>query len=244
VSWLAREGTVRRVVDAARRGRAPVLLGGPGMGRSFTAQAAAERLRAAGLSTAVLELGDGATELGAPDPGAQVTLRTGGIELHRALARSRALPQPEGRTLQRVPLVPLLRRDLRAWAAAEGFALREDELAWAFRACGGHPGVFTLWLEARRATQSADALDERAFTRAAPLFARIDRALAHPELAKPWSWLALHRSASVEELRRATGATKTALDRLTIAGPVARTLGARAEIAAACELYLRHCSRR
>lgn len=244
MGWLAREGTVRRVVDGALRGRAPVLLGGPGMGRTATAHAAAERLCAAGVTVAVLELGDDTAELGSSVGGVEVTLRTGGIELHRALSRSRALPQLEGRTLQRVPLVPLLRRDLRARAAAEGFALREHELARAFRACGGHPGVFVLWLEARRATPSPDALEERAFARAAPLFARIDRALAHPELAKPWSWLALHRSASVEELRRATGATKTALDRLAIAGPVARTLGARAEIAAACELYLRHCSRR
>jgi hypothetical protein len=243
MAWLAREGTVRRVVDGALRGRSPVLLGGPGMGRTITALAAADRLRAQGLEVAVVELGDDAAELGASQPGAQVTLRTGGLELHRALSRSRSLPQLEGSAPQRVPLVPLLRRDFRAWAAAEGFALREDELERGFRACGGHPALFAVWLEAHRGTRSPDSREERAFTAAAPLFARIDRALAQPELAKPWSWLALHRSASVDELRRATGATKPALDRLAIVGPVSRTRGARAEISAACELYLRHCER-
>jgi hypothetical protein len=241
MAWLAREGTVRRVVDGARRGRAPIVLGGPGMGRTTTVQAAAERLRAQGIEVAIVELGDDAAEVGLAPAGARVVLRTGGVDLHRALSRSRSLPQLDGRTLQRVPLVPLLRRDCRAWAAAEGFALAEDELERAFRSCGGHPTVFSLWLAAQRATGSPQAREERALRDAAPLFARIDRALAQPELAKPWSWLALRGAASVEELRRATGATKPALDRLAIAGPVSRTLGARAEIAATCALYLRHC---
>ena len=243
MGWLAREGTVRRVVDGVRRRRAPVLLGGPGMGRTTTAQAAAERLRAEGIEVAVLELGDDALDPGTAPPGAVLTLRTGGLALHRALAHGRSLPQLGGRTPQRVPLVPLLRRDLRAWAAADGFALREDELERAFRACGGHPALFALWLEAHRATTTPDALEQRMERGAEALFARIDRALAPAELAKPWSWLALRGSASVDELRRATGATKPVLDRLAIAGPVSRTLGARAEITATCALYLRHWGR-
>jgi hypothetical protein len=243
VTWIAREATLRRVVAGALRGRAPLLLAGPGMGRTTTANAAAERLRAQGIEVVVQELGDDATAL-APSPDtAGVTLRTGGLELYRGLARTRALPKLEGRVLQRVPLVPLLRRDLRAWAAAEGFALREDEIDRAFRATGGQPALIAEWLDAHRATPDAESLEERAFARSAPLFARIDAALAHPELAKPWHWLAPRRSASVDEIRRATGAPKTALDRLTVAGPVSRTLGARAEIGATCELYLRHCAR-
>ena len=75
MGWLAREGTVRRVVDGVRRGRAPVLLGGPGMGRTTTAQAAAERLRAEGIEVAVLELGDDALDPGTAPPGAVLTLR-------------------------------------------------------------------------------------------------------------------------------------------------------------------------
>ena len=235
---------MRRIVDAALRGRAPVLLGGPGTGRTTTVNAAAERLRASGATVAVVELGDGAAELGPAAAGAAITLCTGGLELHRALSRSRTPPPLDGRALQRVPLVPLLRRDVRAWAAAEGFALREDELERAFRASGGHPALLAAWLDAHRAAPSLEALEERALARSAQLFARIDGALAPPELAKPWGWLALRGAASVAEIRRATGATKPALDRLAIAGPVSRTLGARAEISAACELYLRHCARR
>jgi hypothetical protein len=240
VTWLAREGTVRRVVDGALRGRAPVILGGPGMGRTTVANAAAERLRAQGVEAEIVELGDEHAELGVSPKG--VTLRTGGLELHRALARSR-LPALEGRAVQRVPLVPLLRRDLRAWTAAAGFALAEDELERAFRASGGHPVVFSAWLEAHRVARSPAALEKRLLASSAELFARIDRELAHPELVKLWGWLAERRSATVREMQRATGATKAALDRLGLAGPVSRTLGASAEITATCELYLGYARR-
>ena len=232
---------MRRIVDGALRGRAPVLLGGPGMGRSTAVRAAAERLRGHGLEVAVLELADDDADSGLSPNG--VTLRTGGLELARALARSRAAPAPDGRPLQRVPLLPLLRRDLRAWAAASGSVLGEDEIERAFRACGGHPALFAAWLEAHRATRDLRALEARVAEHSAGLFARLDRALEHLELAKPWRWIALRGSASVEEVRRATGATKGALDRLAMAGPVSRTLGARAEVSASCELYLRHCAR-
>ncbi|HTO70559.1 MAG TPA: hypothetical protein VMR31_11915 [Myxococcota bacterium] len=242
MTWVAREATVRRIVDGALRGRSPLLLGGPGMGRSTTANAAAERLRARGIAVAVEELGDDATELGPTHD--SVTIRTGGIALHRTLAKPGSAPAPGGGPIQRVPLVPLLRRDLRAWAASEGFALREDEIERAFRASGGQPAVIAAWFEAHRATPSLEKLEERALARCAPLFARIDEALAHPELAKPWEWLAPRGTATVQELRMATGATKASLDRLTLAGPVSRTLGAAAEIAATCALYLRHGAQR
>jgi hypothetical protein len=240
VTWLAREATVRRVVDGARRGRAPVILGGPGMGRTLVANAAAERLRAEGLEVAVLELGDDESDPGVSRAG--VCLRTGGLALHRALARGRPLPRLE-REVQRVPLVPLLRRDLRAWAAAAGFALGEEDLERAFRASGGHPAVFATWLDAQRSSRTPVALEKRALASSAELFARIDRVLAHAELAKLWDWIAERRSASVAEMQRATGATKAALDRLVLAGPVSRTLGARAEIEVTCDLYLRWLGR-
>lgn len=235
MSWLAREATVRRVVDGALRGRAPVILGGPGMGRTTVANAAAERLRAQGVEVEIVELGDERVELGPSRAG--VALRTGGLALHREIARGR-LPLVEGRVVQRVPLVPLLRRDLRAWAAAAGFALGEDELERAFRASGGHPAVFSAWLDAHRISRSPAALEKRVLASSAALFARIDRELAHPELVKLWAWLTERRSATVAEMQRATGATKAALDRLALAGPVSRTLGSSADIAVACESFL------
>lgn len=241
MTWLAREATLRRVVDGARRGRAPVILGGPGMGRTTVANAAAERLRAEGLEVEILELGDDDADPGVSRAG--VCLRTGGLALHRALARGRPLPRLEQREVQRVPLVPLLRRDLRAWAAAAGFALGEEDLERAFRASGGHPAVFAAWLDARRSSRNPAALEKRALASSAELFARLDRVLAQPELAKLWDWIATRRSAPVGEMQRATGATKAALDRLVLAGPVSRTLGSRAEIAVTCELYLRWLGR-
>jgi len=237
VTWLAREATVRRVVDGALRSRAPVILGGPGMGRTTVVNAAAERLRAQGIEVAVLELGDESAALGASH--ASVTLRTGGLALHREIARGR-MPLVEKRAVQRVPLVLLLRRDLRAWGAAAGFALAEDELERAFRASGGHPAIFAAWLEAHRVARSPAALEKRLLASSAALFARIDRELAHPELVKIWAWLAERGGTTVREMQSATGATKAALDRLALAGPVSRTLESSAEIAAACGLYLKH----
>lgn len=237
MSWLAREGTVRRIVDGVLNGRAPVVLGGPGMGRTRVLLAAAERLRERGLEPVLLELGDDASDPGSANG---VVLRSGGLELHRALTRGRGLRELDGKLVQRVPLVPLLRRDLRAWAAAAGLALAEDDLERAFRASGGHPSVFAAWLDAHRFTRTPEAIEERVLGASRALFERIDRALSHPELAKPWSWLAPRGRASVDEIRRATGASKGALDRLAMAGPVSRTLGASAEVAATCGLYLRH----
>jgi hypothetical protein len=170
-------------------------------------------------------------------------LRTGGISLHRALVRARGASSLDGRPLQKVPLVPLLRRDLRAWAAAAGYVFSESELELAFRLSGGHPFVFSAWLEACRFTRVQSALEARVVRSCEPLFARIDRELGHTELAPLWDWIAKAGSASVEEMRRRIAATKPALDRLVIAGPVSRTLGAKAEIAASCGLYLRHRAR-
>src|SRR5258706_336857 len=129
--------------ELRRRGR--VILGGPGMGRTTVVNAAAERLRAQGIEVAVLELGDESAALGASH--ASVTLRTGGLALHREIARGR-MPLVEKRAVQRVPLVLLLRRDLRARAAAAGFPLAEDELERAVPASGGHPPVFPALLQA------------------------------------------------------------------------------------------------
>src|SRR5882672_396355 len=207
------------------------------MGRTTVVNAAAERLRAQGVEVAVLELGDESAALGASR--ASVTLRTGGLALHREIARGR-MPLVEKRAVQRIPLVLLLRRDLRAWGAAAGFALAEDELERAFRTSGGHPAVFAAWLDAHRFTRAPEALEERVFAASRGLFTRIDAALSHPELAKLWSWLAPRGRATVDEVRRATGAGKGALDRLSSAGPVSRTLGASAEVAVTCGLYLRH----
>jgi len=241
VSWLAREGVVRRVVDGALRGSAPVVFGGPGMGKTTVVEAAAARLREQGIAVVVLEHGDEEDQAqSAPD---SVCLRSGGLALHRALVRAKADGVLDGRPLQRVPLVPLLRRDLRAWAAAAGYAFPESELERAFGVSGGHPFVFSAWLDACRFTRVPAAVETRVRDACAPIFARIDRDLAHPELAPLWAWIAEARNASIDAMRRAVAATKPALDRLSIAGPVSRTLGAKAEIAASCELYLRHCSR-
>ena len=103
--------------------------------------------------------------------------------------------------------------------------------------------MFAAWLDAHRFTRAAEALDDRALAASRALFARTDAELAHPELAKLWDWLAPRGRATVDEMRRATGASKGPLDRLSLAGPVSRTLGASAEIAATCGLYLRHTAR-
>ena len=241
MSWLAREGVVRRVVDGALRGSAPVIFGGPGMGKTTVVEAAAARLRESGLEVLVQELGGEAEQVDAcPDV---VCLRTGGLALHRNLVRAKSESVLDGRPLQRVPLVPLLRRDLRVWASATGFALSESELELGYTLCGGHPFVFSAWLDARRFTRIQTAIEARSAETCQPIFARIDAELAHPELASLWDWIAKAKTATVEQMRRSIAATKPALDRLTIAGPVSRTLGAKAEISASCELYIRHRTR-
>ena len=241
MSWLSREGVLRRVVDGALRGSAPVIFGGPGTGKTTLVEAAAAHLREGGVDVVVHEHGDG-DDQPREAPGA-VCLRTGGIALHRVLVRARASSELDGRPLQRVPLVPLLRRDLRAWAAAAGYVFSEGELEQAFRLSGGHAFVFSAWLEACRFTREKGALEARVARSCEPIFERIDRELAHAELAPLWDWIAKGGRASVEEMRRSIAATKPALDRLVIAGPVARTLGAKAEISVSCGLYLRHRAR-
>ena len=218
-----------------------MIFGGPGMGKTTVVEAAAMRLREAGCDVVVQELGDDADRVDAcPDV---ICLRTGGLALHRALVRAKAEGALDARPLQRVPLVPLLRRDLRVWASATGFALSESELELAYRLCGGHPLVFSAWLDARRFTRVQTAVEIRTAEACQKIFARVDVELAHPELARLWDWIAAAKTASVEQMRRSVAATKPALDRLTIAGPVSRTLGTKAEISASCELYLRHRAR-
>ena len=104
---------------------------------------------------------------------------------------------------------------------------------------------FPSALRERTATTESPHVVKRArvVESCAPIFARIDKELEHPELAPLWAWLAQARSSGVDDMQRAIGATKPALDRLSIAGPVSRTLGAKAEISVACELYLRHRTR-
>lgn len=240
MTWIAREGVLRRIIDGALRGRAPIVFGGPGTGRTTVVNAAAERLRERGVFVEVIEHDDAARE--PLSSRAAVCIRSGGLELHRGPACSGPGARIDGLPIQRVPLVPLLRRDLRAWAAAAGYAFSESELEHAFHASGGHAFVFAAWLDACRFTRSAAALEARVLEACEPVFARLDRELAHPELAPVFDWLSKAKSASVLALRRATRATKPVLDRLACAGPVSRTLGAKAEIAVACELYLRRRS--
>lgn len=218
-----------------------MIFGGPGVGKTTVVEAAAARLRDSGRDVIVQELGDDADRV-EPCPDA-ICLRTGGVALHRALVRAKADGMLDGRALQRVPLVPLLRRDLRVWASATGYALSEIELELGYTLSGGHALVFAAWLDARRFTRVLNAIEARTAETCRMTFARIDVELAHPELAPLWDWIAKSKSASVDQMRRAVAATKPALDRLTIAGPVSRTLGAKAEISASCELYLRHCAR-
>ncbi len=232
---------MRRVVDGALRGSAPVIFGGPGSGKTTLVEAAAARLREEGVVATVHEHPD-EDDFPRAAPG-EVCLRTGGVALDRALVRANADSALDGRPLQRVPLVPLLRRDLRAWAAAAGYVFSESELELAFRLSGGHPFVFSAWLEACRFTRVQSALETRAAKSCEALFERIDRELAHPELAPLWDWIAKAGTASVDEMKRRIAATKPALDRLVIAGPVSRTLGAKAEISVSCGLYLRHRAR-
>jgi hypothetical protein len=241
VTWLAREGVIRRVLDGALRGGAPVVFGGPGMGKTTLVEAAAARLRETGVEVVVHEHGDD-DDQPREAPGV-VCLRTGGLALHRSLVRANAERALDGRPVQRVPLVPLLRRDLRAWAAAAGYVFSETELELAFRSSGGHPFVFSAWLEACRFTRVPAALEARVAQACEPVFARIDRELAHPELAPLWDWIARAGTASVEQMRRSIAASKPALDRLVLAGPVSRTLGAKAEISVSCGLYLRRRTR-
>ena len=234
---LARPGLVRRLVGAVRRGRLPVVLGGPGTGKTTVARAAAAQL-APGVG--VLELTDDeALDLEAlEEMGQRPCVLVGELELHRSLEAQGPACRIAGRTVQRFPLVPLTRRQSLAWVRAiGGRPLPVNEFEPLFRATGGHPSLIAAWVEKRgRGVALADAL----VGPLEPLFARIDQALEHPELAGLYEWLDQNVPALVTALRTATGARKGSIDRLVMAGPVSRTLAEAAEIAIGCGLYMRH----
>ena len=124
--------------------------------------------------------------------------------------------------------------------AIEGRPLPLNEFEPLFRATGGHPSLIAAWVEGRRDGVAVSALADALVEALEPLFARIDQALEHPELAELYEWLDEHGPARVADLRTATGAQKGSIDRLVMAGPVSRTLAEAAEIAIGCGLYGRH----
>ncbi len=237
---LAR-GLVRRLVEAIRRGRTPIVLGGPGTGKMTVARAAAAQLPP---RVGVIELTeDEALDLEAlEEVGQGPCVLVGGLELHRSLEAQGPTCRIAGRTVQRFPLVPLTRRQSLAWVRAiEGRPLPANEFEPLFRATGGHASLIAAWVEKRGRGVAVDALADALVWALEPLFARIDRALEHPELAGLYEWLDQNGPARVTDLRTATGAPKGSLDRLVMAGPVSRTLVAEAaEIAIGCGLYRRH----
>ena len=237
---LARSGLVRRLVGAVRRGRTPIVLGGPGTGKTTVARAAAAQL-APGVG--VIEL----TDDEALDPealeevGQRPCVLVGGLELHRSLDDKGPTCRIAGRTVQRFPLVPLTRRQSLAWVRAiGGRPLPVNEFEPLFRATGGHPSLIVAWVEGRGGGVAVSALADALVGALAPLFARIDQALEHPELAGLYEWLDENGPARVAALRAATGAQKGSIDRLVMAGPVSRTMAEAAEIAIGCGLYARH----
>ncbi len=237
---LARSGLVRRLVGTVRRGRAPIVLGGPGTGKTTVARAAAAQL-ASGVG--VIELTeDQELDLAAlEERGQHPCVLVGGLELHRSLEAQGPRCRIAGRTVQRFPLVPLTRRQSLAWVRAiEGRRLPLNEFEPLFRATGGHPSLIAAWVEGRRDGVAVGALADTLVEALEPLFARIDQALEHPELAELYEWLDEHGPARVADLRMATGAQKGSIDRLVMAGPVSRTLAEVAEIAIGCGLYARH----
>ena len=238
---LARPGLVRRLVGAVRRGRLPVVLGGPGTGKTTVARAAAAQLPP---GVGVLELPDDeALDLGAlEEVGQRPCVLVGELELHRSLEASGPACRIAGRTVQRFPLVPLTRRQSLAWVRGiGGRPLPINEFEPLFRATGGHPSLIAAWVEKQGRGVSVGALADALVGALEPLFARIDQALAHPELAGLYEWLDQNGPARVTALRTATGAPKGSLDRLVMAGPISRTLVAEAaEIAIGCGLYRRH----
>ncbi len=106
---LARSGLVHRLVGAVRRGRTPIVLGGPGTGKTTVARAADAQL-APGVG--VIELPeDEALDLEAlEEVGQRPYILVGGLELHRSLEAQGPACRIAGRTVQRFPLVPLTRR--------------------------------------------------------------------------------------------------------------------------------------
>ncbi len=236
---LARPGLVRRLVGAVRRGRLPIVLGGPGTGKTTVARAAAAQL-APGVG--VLELPDDkALDLEAlEEVGQRPCVLVGALELHRSLEAQGPACRIAG--VQRFPLVPLTRRQSLAWVRTiGGGSLPVNEFEPMFRATGGHPSLIAAWVEKRGRGVADDALADALVGALEPLFARIDQALEHPELAGLYEWLDQNGPARVTALRTATGARKGSIDRLVMAGPVSRALAAEAaEIAISCGLYRRH----
>ncbi len=237
---LARSDLVRRLVGAVRRGRLPIVLGGPGTGKTTVARAADAQL-ASGVG--VIELPeDEALDLEAlEEVGQRPCVLVAGLELHRSLEAQGPACRIAGRTVQRFPLVPLTRRQSLAWVRAiGGRPLPEDELEPLLRATGGHPSLIAAWVEKRGRGVTVGALADALVGALEPLFARIDQALGHPELAGLYEWLDQNGPARVAALQTATGARKGSIDRLVMAGPVSRTLAEAAEIAIGCGLYRRH----
>ncbi len=237
---LARSDLVRRLVGAVRRGRLPIVLGGPGTGKTTVARAAAAQL-ASGVG--VIELADDeALDLEAlEEVGQRPCVLVGGLELHRSLEAQGLACRIAGRTVQRFPLVPLTRRQSLAWVQAiGGRPLPVNEFEPLFRATGGHPSLIAAWVEKRRRGVTVGELADALVGALEPLFARIDQALGHPELAGLYEWLDQNGPARVAALRTATGARKGSIDRLVMTGPVSRTLAEAAEIAIGCGLYRRH----
>ena len=237
---LARSGLVRRLVGAVRRGRTPIVLGGPGTGKTTVARAAAAEL---GSGVGVIEL----PEDEAMDPealeevGQGACVLVGGLELHRSLAAQGPACRIAGRAVQRFPLVPLTRRQSLAWVRTlGGRALPVNEFESLFRATGGHPSLIAAWVERRGRGVTVGALADALVGALEPLLARIDQALGHPELAGLYEWLDQNGPSRVAALQTATGAPKGSIDRLVMAGPVSRTIAEAAEIAIGCGIYARH----
>ena len=212
------------------------------MGKTVVAQAAAERLQALATPVEIVELPE-------DQPGCAAALEAvadrsclvvGDLSLHRALDALNPQSRLRRSTLQRFPQVPLVRRDVRSWLRAIGLALAPDEFEQLFVSTGGHPSLTAAWIQAFQRSGIARAATDLVRGKFESLFARVDAALAHPELAGLYAWLEREGPASVRALRKATGAEKGRIDRLVITGPVSRTLGERAEIAITCGLYERH----
>ena len=242
---LARGSLVRRLVDAVRRGRAPVVLGGPGMGKTSVARAGAERLLELSTPVEIFELPDDDRECAEAlgEYADRKCILVGGLTLHRELEASGPACRLGRLTVQRFPLVPLIRRDVRAWGRSMGLSLSDDEFERLFEATGGHPSMVAAWFEILERSTNASSIAALLGEELEPLFARIDAELAHPELAGLYAWLAEEGPATVGALRKATGGRKGSIDRLVIAGPVSRILGEVAEIAIGCGLYARHRAR-
>ena len=217
----------------------PIVLGGPGTGKTTVARAAVTQLAP---GAGVIELSDDeALDQALEEVGRRASVLVGELELHRLLEARGPGCRVAGRTVQRFPLVPLTRRQSLAWVRAfGGRPLPVDEFEPLYRATGGHPSLIAAWVEKRRRGVTVGALADTLVGELQLLFARIDQVLEHPELAGLYEWLDQNGPARVAVLRKATGAGKGSIDRLVMAGPVSRTLAEAAEIAIGCGAYKRH----